>query len=340
MGLFDKKECDICGEKIGLLGNRKLDDGNMCKDCAKLLSPLFEERRQSTVDDIKAQLEYRAQNEKNIQSFQPTRHVGPDGVIKLDERSGTFVYCRYDDWRERNPDIIALSQVMSCTVDIREERQELYRKVGDNDRASYVPPRFKTEYDFWVDIQLESPWFDDIKFQINSGLDKIESPHSHEFRMAEQMGNEICAALGRPAMPAYAAQGGYQQGYPQQGGYPQPQGGYPPQGYPQQGGYPPQQGGYPPQQGAYPPQQGGYPPQHGGYPPQQGGYPPQQGGYPPQQGGYPPQQGGYPPQQGGYPPQQGGIPPQQGVAPTCGTCQAQTPPDVNGNCPFCGADMK
>ena len=28
MGLFDKKICDICGEKIGLLGNRKLDDGD------------------------------------------------------------------------------------------------------------------------------------------------------------------------------------------------------------------------------------------------------------------------------------------------------------------------
>ena len=46
MGLFDKKICNICGEKIGLLGNRKLDDGNLCKDCAKKLSPWFEERRQ------------------------------------------------------------------------------------------------------------------------------------------------------------------------------------------------------------------------------------------------------------------------------------------------------
>ena len=25
MGLFEKKYCDICGEKIGLLGNRKLE---------------------------------------------------------------------------------------------------------------------------------------------------------------------------------------------------------------------------------------------------------------------------------------------------------------------------
>ena len=38
MGLFDKKYCDICGEKIGLLGNRKLEDGNLCKDCAKKLT--------------------------------------------------------------------------------------------------------------------------------------------------------------------------------------------------------------------------------------------------------------------------------------------------------------
>lgn len=25
MGLFDKKYCDVCGEKIGFLGNRKLE---------------------------------------------------------------------------------------------------------------------------------------------------------------------------------------------------------------------------------------------------------------------------------------------------------------------------
>lgn len=38
MGLFDKKYCDVCGERIGLLGNRKLEDGNLCKDCARKLS--------------------------------------------------------------------------------------------------------------------------------------------------------------------------------------------------------------------------------------------------------------------------------------------------------------
>ena len=45
MGLFDKKYCDFCGSKIGLLGNKKLEDGNMCKDCASKLSPWFSDRR-------------------------------------------------------------------------------------------------------------------------------------------------------------------------------------------------------------------------------------------------------------------------------------------------------
>ena len=48
--LFDKKECDICGGEIGMLGNRKLSDGNLCKQCASKLSPFMTDRRQSTVE--------------------------------------------------------------------------------------------------------------------------------------------------------------------------------------------------------------------------------------------------------------------------------------------------
>ena len=55
MGLFDKKYCDFCGNKIGLLGNRKFEDGNMCKDCAAKLSPWFDERRHSTKQGLRGQ---------------------------------------------------------------------------------------------------------------------------------------------------------------------------------------------------------------------------------------------------------------------------------------------
>ena len=64
MGFFDKKYCDVCGEKIGLLGNRKLENGNLCKDCAAKLSPFFSERKSSTVEEIKEQLAYREEKQK------------------------------------------------------------------------------------------------------------------------------------------------------------------------------------------------------------------------------------------------------------------------------------
>ena len=36
MGLFDafkKKDCEICGKEVGLFGYKKLEDGEICKDC-------------------------------------------------------------------------------------------------------------------------------------------------------------------------------------------------------------------------------------------------------------------------------------------------------------------
>ena len=76
MGLFDKKFCSICGGKIGLLGNRKLEDGNLCKDCASKLSPWFSERRHSSVEDIRGQLAYREENRAAVSAFHTTRSLG------------------------------------------------------------------------------------------------------------------------------------------------------------------------------------------------------------------------------------------------------------------------
>ncbi len=43
MGLFSKEECDFCGEKAGMLGRKKLKDGEyICKDCEKKCSIYFE----------------------------------------------------------------------------------------------------------------------------------------------------------------------------------------------------------------------------------------------------------------------------------------------------------
>ena len=75
--LFEKKDCEICGGEIGLLGNKKLVDGDMCKDCAAKLSPWFTDRKESTVAEIKEQLAYREANQNELRSnFKATKSFG------------------------------------------------------------------------------------------------------------------------------------------------------------------------------------------------------------------------------------------------------------------------
>ena len=79
MGLFDifkKQDCEICGKEVGMFGYKKLQDGEICKDCVKLLSPWLEERRESTVAQIKEQLAYRARNAEELKDFHPTKTFG------------------------------------------------------------------------------------------------------------------------------------------------------------------------------------------------------------------------------------------------------------------------
>lgn len=130
MGLFDKKFCDICGEKIGLLGNRKLEDGNMCKDCAKKLSPFCDDRRRSTVEQIRQHLQYREENKNALRAFSPTLTLGEDKKIYVDQMKGNFVVSRNKpgSWTDENPDVMPIASITSCGLDIDEDRDEIYRE--------------------------------------------------------------------------------------------------------------------------------------------------------------------------------------------------------------------
>ena len=192
MGLFDKKICDICGEKIGLLGNRKLDDGNLCKDCAKKLSPWFEERRHSTVEDIKRQLEYREKNKKAVMDFCITRQINTRNYnVFIDDNKGNFTVARKLDVNE-NPDIVPLSAIVQCRVDVDQQQQEeTYTKDGET--VSYQPPVYKYEFDYTMRIKVKTPWFDDMDFRLNTF--SISSDNRGELMEVEQTGHQIIAAL-------------------------------------------------------------------------------------------------------------------------------------------------
>lgn len=166
--LFDKKVCDICGSEIGLLGNRKLEDGNLCKECSAKLSPFFSDRRSSTVEEIRAQLEYREKNKDAVAKFHTTSTIGDDWKLHLDEDACKFMVTRARKLTEANPDVIDFSQVTGVKVNIDEQVTEDKKKDQEGKEISYNPPRYFYSYDFNVTIHVNHPYFDEITFRLNS----------------------------------------------------------------------------------------------------------------------------------------------------------------------------
>ncbi len=167
MGLFDKKYCDICGSKIGLLGNRKLEDGNLCKECAAKLSPWFSERRQSSVEEIRGQLAYREENKQAVAAFHTTRTLGGRTKVLLDEDAGTFMVTSARNPADANPDVLRFSDVTGCQLDIDEGRSEIQYKDAEGKRQSFNPKCYAYSYDFYIVIHVNHPYFNEIRFQLN-----------------------------------------------------------------------------------------------------------------------------------------------------------------------------
>jgi len=169
MGLFDKKFCDICGNKIGLLGNRKLDDGNLCKDCAAKLSPWFSERRHSTVAQISEQLAYREANKAKVSAFNATRTIGRNYKLLIDDNKRQFLVASGSNPLANNPDVLDFSQAMGIDLSIDESRHEKKQTVNGN-QVSYNPPRYEYSYTFRAVIRVSgNPYFDDMSFMISDG---------------------------------------------------------------------------------------------------------------------------------------------------------------------------
>ena len=220
--LFDKKVCDFCEGEIGLFGNRKLEDGNMCKDCAAKLSPFFSERRKSTVAEIREQLEYREANKSDVAAFSVTRTLGRDTKVLIDEDARKFMVTSSSNYRDVNPDVLNFSQVTGVDLDIEENSDEVYRETNDGDEVSYNPPRYTFRYDFHLRINVNHPYFDEIEFDLGDGVElnggqamtyaqRPDPRWDREYKELEDLGNEIkeiltnCRAQAREEAAAAAA---------------------------------------------------------------------------------------------------------------------------------------
>ena len=177
--LFEKKVCDICGGEIGLLGNRKLEDGNCCKHCAGKLSPWFDERRHSTIQQIKEQLAYREQNQKDLSSFVVAQAIGDNYKMYIEEANGVptrFFVTNADNYMEDNPDIFSFKDLMSCTSDVTTHETELQQTDSNGNKTSYNPPRYEVDYDFYIKMQIaNNPYIDDIEIKLNRSTVTLET---------------------------------------------------------------------------------------------------------------------------------------------------------------------
>ena len=189
MGLFDKKYCSICGEKIGLLGNRKLEDGNLCKNCAAKLSHWFSERRSSTVEQIRQQLEYREANKEKVAAFHTTRTLGDKYKVLLDEDARKFIVTSSSSLQNANPDVLDFADVTGCTSRVNESKTEIMREMPDGKKESYIPKRYKYDYDFYVTVNVNNPYFNEMEFQINDRL--VDDKDSPEYSSYQEMCTEI-----------------------------------------------------------------------------------------------------------------------------------------------------
>lgn len=182
MGLFDvfkKKDCEICGKEVGMFGYKKLEDGEICKDCAKKLSPWFDERRHSTVEQIKAQLQAREYNKLALETWQPSIALGDYYTMYVKTKGDvpiSFVVSNSDKYRENNADILSFLWITACTPDIRESRTELKQTNSQGEKVSYDPPRYEYRYDFYIKLDIKGcDYIDDMRFRINSSTVNLET---------------------------------------------------------------------------------------------------------------------------------------------------------------------
>ena len=182
MGLFDrfkKQDCEICGKEVGMFGYKKLEDGEICKDCVKLLSPWFEDRRHATVAQIKEQIAYRERNAKELEGFTVSRVIGEAYKMYIEEVNGVpvrFFVTDASDYKAANPDIISFKDVMSCVTDIEVRDEEMKQRDAEGKMVSYNPPRYKQHHNFYIKMQIRNnPYFDDIRFHVNRGVVTLET---------------------------------------------------------------------------------------------------------------------------------------------------------------------
>ena len=166
MGLFDRKYCDLCGEKIGLLGGVEFGGLSLCSDCGDRLSPWLDPEEEWDAGTLQEYLDWKEENRGLSEDFQVTREIGEDVYVYLDEDAGLFAVT--EDVDPENAEIFRMEDILECSVETEEDCQEEFDVDEEGNDVSYDPPHLCYSYIFHMQIQLDHPWIREINFQLNN----------------------------------------------------------------------------------------------------------------------------------------------------------------------------
>lgn len=168
MGLFSKENCCLCGSKTGML-DKKCASGKICKGCREKLSLWFEDYKNSTVNDLQAQLAQKEADLERIKTLNFSKFFGEAGVILIDEEARVFTafastspslfatrknVSSIEDVMELRPDLIRFDQVEDFEIDINEITHEEKRTV-DGKQESYNPPHYTYMESFTLRLKIK-----------------------------------------------------------------------------------------------------------------------------------------------------------------------------------------
>ena len=118
MGLFEKKYCDLCGDKVNALTRQKLSDGYLCSDCKHKLSSLSSGWKNRTLADVKAHLEQREQNRQKYSAFVQSASAGTNEKLVVDFNNRKFYFTIGRDFKNSNPEIFDFSQLQDFWLEL------------------------------------------------------------------------------------------------------------------------------------------------------------------------------------------------------------------------------
>ena len=136
MGLFDKKECALCGGKAGLLSRWEIMGGSyICGDCRGKFSEHTANIGSLSLEDVREQISIKEENDRRYrEEFNTTDRIEFDSrhtMMLVDDDHGWFVIPK-----NNNTDIFTFDQIVSYYVDLRtkylteEERKQMHERNG------------------------------------------------------------------------------------------------------------------------------------------------------------------------------------------------------------------